>query len=310
LSAFLYSFNAVFPIFLVTALGYFLRRINAVPESFVAAGTKLTFTVAIPCMVFINILDASIDETFDLKLTIFALVTTLVMVGLLVLVVPRVIKDPPAYTAYIQGAFRSNYLIIGFALINALDPPSLAKAAMLLCIVVPLANIVSVLILAHAKEDQSKRQIWRCIYTNPVIIATTLALLLSVLGIKLPTALHAPLEMLSDMTLPLSLLTLGAAISFRHGYVKQRQVLSASLIKVLLIPLIFIPLAYWFGFRGIDLMLCLILFASPTAISSFPMAYQMGADHRLAGMIIAYSNTFAIFTLFIFIYALRLLGAI
>lgn len=310
MSAFLYSFNAVAPIFLVTALGYFLRRVNAVSEAFVAAGTKLTFTVAIPCMVFINILDSRIDQTFDLKLTIFAVVTTLVMVGLLALIVPRFVPDPPAYTAYIQGAFRSNYLIIGFALIDALDPSSLAKAAMLLCIVVPLANIVSVLILAHAKEERNRRQVWRCIYTNPVIIATALAFFCSLLHLQLPEVLRQPLSMLSDMTLPLSLLTLGAAISFRHGYANPRQVLSAALIKVLFIPLLFMPLAYWLGFRGIDLMLCLILFASPTAISSFPMAYQMGADHRLAGMIIAFSNTFAIFTLFIFIYALRLLGMI
>ena len=40
------------------------------------------------------------------------------------------------------------------------------------------------------------------------------------------------------------------------------------------------------------------------------MAYQMGANHRLSGMIIAMTNTMAILTLFLFVFALRILSII
>ena len=116
--------------------------------------------------------------------------------------------------------------------------------------------------------------------------------------------------MLGDMTLPLSLLTLGGSISFNKEEVNLRQALVASTIKVVIIPLIFIPLAYLLGFRGIDIIICLILFGSPAAVSCFPMAYQMGANHRLSGMIIAMTNTMAILTLFLFVFALRILSII
>lgn len=42
MDAFLFSFNSVFPIFLVMALGYFLKHIGVINESFINIGTKLT----------------------------------------------------------------------------------------------------------------------------------------------------------------------------------------------------------------------------------------------------------------------------
>ncbi len=311
MDAFLFSLNAVFPIFLVMALGYFLKHIGVINDAFVAVGTKITFTVAIPCMVFPNILDASLDDTFDLKLTVFVVAATILSVLILRLIVPRIIKDPPDWTAYIQGAFRSNYLIMGFALINALGgAPALAKASMLLVFVGPMYNILAVLVLSEATKGQAGHNMWKSLATNPVVITTCAALILMLLGFKLPNIIREPIDMLGDMALPLSLLALGASISFKQGEINMTHAVTASLIKVLFIPLAFMPVAYLLGFRGTDMLLCLIAFASPSAISCFPMAYQMGANARLSGMVIALTNTFAIGTLFLLIYVLRLLAVI
>ncbi len=311
MDAFLFSFNAVFPIFLVMALGYFLNHIGIINDNFIKIGTKITFTVAIPCMVFPNIIDASIDDTFDPKLIIFVVGVTLLTVLILRLITPGIIKDPREWTAFIQGAFRSNYLIIGFALIDSMGgAPALAKASMLLCFVGPLYNILSVLVLAEATKGTAEHHILKSLITNPVIISTTLGLILAAVGFKLPDLLRSPINMMGDMALPLSLLTLGASISFKHGDANIPRSITASLIKVLFIPLVFLPIAYLLGFRGIDMILCLVAFASPSAVSCFPMAYQMGADAKLSGMIIAFTNTFAMGSLFLIVYILRLLSII
>jgi malate permease and related proteins len=306
LDALFFSFNAIFPIFLVMALGYFLKYIGIISEAFISIGTKITFSVAIPCMVFSNIVGASIKETFDLGLALFAVIATSGSFILLRLIVPHFIKESPQWSAYIQGAFRSNYLILGFALLNALGgTPALTKGAMLFVFMGPLYNVLSVLVLAEAQKGSSGHNVLRSIYTNPVIISTALAIILALLGVKLPLAISSPIDMLGDMALPLSLLTLGATISFQHGYTKISQAISASLIKVFFIPLVLIPVSCLLGFRVTDIIVCLVLFASPSAVSCFPMAYQMGADHRLTGMIVALTSTFAILTLFLFVYALR-----
>ena len=181
---------------------------------------------------------------------------------------------------------------------------------MLLVFVGPMYNILAVLVLSEATKGQAGHNMWKSLATNPVVITTCAALILMLLGFKLPNIIREPIDMLGDMALPLSLLALGASISFKQGETNMTHAVTASLIKVLFIPLAFMPVAYLLGFRGTDTLLCLIAFATPSAISCFPMAYQMGANARLSGMVIALTNTFAIGTLFLLIYVLRLLAVI
>lgn len=52
------------------------------------------------------------------------------------------------------------------------------------------------------------------------------------------------------------------------------------------------------GFRDIELVTLLAIFASSTAVASFTMAEQMGGDAALAGDIVVATSTLASFTLF------------
>lgn len=47
------------------ALGYFLKHIGVINDAFINVGTKITFTVAIPCMVFPSILNAHLEDTLS-----------------------------------------------------------------------------------------------------------------------------------------------------------------------------------------------------------------------------------------------------
>jgi predicted permease len=48
----LFGINIVLPIFLVGALGFFLRKIGLIQEAFLTGISKLLFSVSIPCMLF------------------------------------------------------------------------------------------------------------------------------------------------------------------------------------------------------------------------------------------------------------------
>lgn len=54
-SDFIYSLNATVPVFLVIVLGWWLRKIRFVTEEFVSVADKLVFKVALPVMVFQDI---------------------------------------------------------------------------------------------------------------------------------------------------------------------------------------------------------------------------------------------------------------
>jgi malate permease and related proteins len=62
------------------------------------------------------------------------------------------------------------------------------------------------------------------------------------------------------------------------------------------------------GFRGEALLGLMVLFASPTAVSSYTMAQQMGADGKLAGQLVAFTTGVSLLTIFLFVFLFKQLG--
>lgn len=71
-----------------------------------------------------------------------------------------------------------------------------------------------------------------------------------------------------------------------------------------------LPICIMFGYRGVELSTLMVIFATPTAISSFTMAQQMDSDSDLAGQIVVFTSVFCILTVFMWIFILKQTGLI
>lgn len=73
-------------------------------------------------------------------------------------------------------------------------------------------------------------------------------------------------------------------------------------LRLCITPTIFLVIAYFLGFKGSTQFAILIaLFATPIAVSSAPMAAQMGQDEELAGQIVVWTSALSAFSLFVII---------
>ena len=84
----------------------------------------------------------------------------------------------------------------------------------------------------------------------------------------------------------------------------------ASTIKLVILPAVFFPAALYLGFRQSELVAILIMLGSPTTISSYIMAKNMGNDEVLTSNAIVLSTMFSSVTMTGWIYLLRSLGLI
>jgi predicted permease len=66
--------------------------------------------------------------------------------------------------------------------------------------------------------------------------------------------------------------------------------------KMVWLPLLSTVGAWLCGFRGADLAILFLYFASPTAAASFVMARAVGANHELAAAIIVITTLAAVVT--------------
>ena len=161
MALFLYSFNTVAPLILVVAVGFLLKKLRMVDDAFISKANKVCFQVAFPLQLFHNIYAADFGAEFRVKLVLFTLLGVLATAILLCLVTPRFLKNRPTCGAFIQGVFRSNFLLLGLPLaINLFGADHVASISMLLPFVIMEFNFLAVVILTLFQEPEQggKRQ--------------------------------------------------------------------------------------------------------------------------------------------------------
>jgi len=310
----IFSINVVVPIFVIVFLGIFLRRRNILNENFAAVSSNLSFQVSLPAMLFDDLANTNIKGLLDLKLIVFALAATLAVFLISSIAGKFLIRDGKLRGSFIQGVFRSNFAILGLALANnALGQAGLTKSAVLLAFVIPLFNVLAVITLTVNSSDEAcidRKGILKNIIKNPLIIAIVLALPFSYFQIPLPAILDNVIGYMSSIAIPLALLSMGCSFNFKSSKRVFGISLTATLLKIVVVPLAVLIVAYFLGFRGVDLGVLFILFASPTAISSFVMAKAMDCDADLSAGIVLMTTIGSVMTLSAGIFILKTLALI
>jgi len=301
------AFNVVLPLFLCIALGYFLRRIGMMEEAPRRAMNKLCFKVFLPFYLFQSIYNTDLGMAFDWGFILLAAGGILGIFTLVMLFVPRIERSNPRRGVMIQGIFRSNYALFGLPVVQSLcGEDKLGPAALLIGVIVPIFNVLAVITLESFRGGKPEaKKILKGIALNPLIIATLSGVAANLLKLPLPAAVLKGISDVGRVATPLSLIVLGSEFMFSNvrGYLKQLTIVVTG--RLVVCPLIMVAIAAALGLRNEMLAPILILFGSPTAISSFTMAQQMEGDSDLAASIVVFTSAFAILSVFLWIFVLK-----
>ncbi|GMQ59033.1 AEC family transporter [Vallitalea sediminicola] len=303
----IFTINGVLPIFLVILMGYILKRFKLINDEFVKKSTKIVFKVSLPCMIFQSVSGVNTKELFSteiINLILFLFITNIVLFLLSILLAKRIVVDLRARGPFVQGIVRTNFVIIGYSLImNLFGDIALAKAALLTAFLVPMYNIMAVIALTiFLPKEKSQNNVKITLVNlakNPLIISIFVGLIFASLHIELPVFIHNTIEYTGTLTLPLSLICIGAFFSWDKVKDNFNYALIATFLKTIVNPLIILTIAYYLGFRGDNLGIILISVASPTAISSFAMSDAMDNDSQLAAAIIILTTAFSIISIIV-----------
>lgn len=313
---FIFSVNVTIPIFLVMVLGWFLRQIGMLDEHFVTVANRFNFKVTLPFMLFRDISGVDIRAIFDLKYVLFCALASTACFWLIWGGVKLFLKDKSMRGAFVQASFRSSAAVMGLAFIQNIYGSS-AMGPLMIVGAVPLYNIYSVIVLTFegndAAEGCSTDKIKKAcinILKNPIIIGIFLGMIAALLKIQFPTIIDKSINTVAQMATPLALIVIGAGFEGRKALAKIKPTIAASMIKLVVQPLIFLPVAAWLGFSGEKMIAILIMLASPTTPSCYIMAKSMKNDDVLTASIIVTTTLLAAFTLTFWIFVLRTLGYI
>ena len=312
---FLFSINAVAPLVILIAAGYAFRQFNLVSDKFLSEATRFVFRFLLPLMLFQNIRGTFRGDFTNVSLIFTAMAGISVVIIFSLCIVPLFVKRSGQRGSMIQGIYRSNFLIYGMPLATGMYGQDAAHSiAMLLGVMVPFYNVAAVIILSVFSETRTHRlslaRIIRDIACNPLIIGCVAGLLFGMLRIEMPTVLNKPVGELSAAAAPLALFLMGGDFKFRSLNNNLWKVLSATAVRLFIVPLIAVLVFIPMGFRTVELSVLLCIFATPTAVSSYVMAENMGCDGELSGQIVVLTTAGSGISIFLFVLVLRSFGVL
>lgn len=309
MSDFLFSLNVTMPIFLVMVIGWGLKQTGMLDDHFVSVANKFNFKVTLPFMVFRDIAAVNIRQVFDLKFVLFCAIASSICFWAIWGAVKLFLKNRSLRGAFVQASFRSSAAVMGLAFISNIYGAS-AMGPLMIIGAVPLYNIYSVLVLTFEAEGQEKdtgkiKEACINIIKNPIIIAIALGLVVSFFQVDFPVVVDKTVENVAKMASPLALIGLGAGFEGRKALAKIKPTIWASMVKLVIQPLVFLPVAVWMGFSGEQLIAILIMLAAPATPSCYIMAKNMKNDGVLTASIVVMTTMLAAFTLTGWIYLLK-----
>ena len=332
---FITAVNAIFPIVLLILLGYFLRRMGIISESFAKTANSLVFKLFLPSMLFVNVYGIESVEDIPWGTVLYCAGAILALFAVSLVAAVLTTADGRKRGVISQCCFRGNFSIIGLPLSASLGgAPALAVSSVIATLVIPMFNILSVISLSVFNRDAegkapSVKKILKGIITNPQILGVVLGLVCILIRqlqklvfgdvvFSLSRDLkfvYTTLTHLKSLATPLALVALGGQFKFSVVRGLFKEIVVGTAFRNVVAPVLGLGGALLLnklwgvvpcGVETIPGMLC--LFGTPVAVSSSVMAAEMGGDEQLAAQLVVWTSVASVLTMFLLVSGLMAAG--
>ncbi|MEN3351537.1 MAG: malonate transporter [Bradyrhizobium sp.] len=293
---------ALLPVFLLIVLGVVLRRTLMRLDTQWHGLEQLTYYVLFPVLLVQTLVKADLT-TVPIAGVGGALLLAALVMSLLCLALraplARAGVDGPAFTSIFQGATRWQTYVALSVSGNLYGKLGLALASVAMVAIIPLVNVFSVAVLARyaSSEKRSAGAIVMTVVKNPLIWACVIGLAVNMMHIRLPKLWHDVADALGGSSLAIGLLVTGAGLQLKGIFRPSLAASVALVLKLVLMPVLTVGLAVWFGITGANLAIVVACAAVPTSPSAYVLARQMGGDAPLLAQIITLQTILAAITM-------------
>lgn len=294
--------QSLFPVFILIVLGNLLKRFKLTNDAFLKTSDRLIYFIFFPVMLFWKIGGTSETAGIGWKYCSAALCAVFVvhLTSTVFIVAGRVSHFKAG--SFSQSCYRFNTYIGVAVVMNALGEEGIRLFGILIGFLIPVINVlaVSTLIWFSSQSFSSKERFHltlKALISNPLIIACIAGMLYSRTRIPFPVFLVNTFELVSLLTLPMALFSIGGALSTKSVRGNVRLSLVASGFKLILLPLAGFLFMQLFGVDGIAFSVGMIFFALPTSTALYVLSSQLNSDTQLASSAITLSTVLSFGTL-------------
>jgi predicted permease len=228
---------ALFPLVFLIGMGYVFKRTGFLQEAFWANSEKLNYFILFPALLFSNLSSVKLDLGSMLMLYM-ALIVVIILISVLLWLLKFHLHIPVhRFGVYIQSQIRFN-TYIGLSLMGLMfGATGMQLFTMMIAVAIPLVNIVSVWSLTQSTQGQLRFTLMS-IVKNPLIAACLLGIAFNCSGLLMPEGISQLLKLLASSSLPLGLISVGAALQFSQLKPDFGRVMMNSVSRLLAVPIL------------------------------------------------------------------------
>lgn len=262
---------------------------------FLKQADRLVYYIFFPIMLFWKIGGASYEGGIDWNFCLAALAVLLIMFVISTLSISYFgISDYQA-GSFSQSCYRFNTYIGMAVILNSLGDEGVMYFGILIGLAIPLINLFAVsLLIWYAEEDvhSGKRAaiVFRALVSNPLIIGCLFGIFYARWVQEFPVFIDNSLRLISMVTLPLALISIGGSLTFAGMRDHFKVSLLASTQKLLLLPLIGYLIFKGFDVQEVPFKVGMIFFALPASTAIYVLSSQLNSDTELASSAIVLST--------------------
>ena len=303
--------GVVLPMMLLMAVGFGSRVSGIATREAMRQFDQLLFRLFLPMLLFRSIYTASTGIP-DAKAVAFCYITLSVIFLVSMRYIPRYVPDGGKAASLIQSLGRANFTLYALAIVGWIyGDEGKAVAAMICSVVVPFTSAWSVVVLETNRSGSANvGKIVISVLKNPMIVSSALGYIFRFGHIPIPGPVWGVVTDIAGVATTVSFISLGAGLDLMEMHSNRKLIRLGTMLRMVVIPLICIPLAAVLGFRGPVLCVLMVLYVSPAAINSYPMAVAMGADGPLAGQLVCVTTVVSLATVFVSTFILHGLALI
>jgi len=279
---------SLLPVFLIIICGYGLKKSKFPGDAFWPGAERIVYYILFPALLFSSSARAS-WEFYSVASMVWAILAALfIMSGLLLLLRPKLTKKDASFTSVFQGSIRFTSYIGLAAAFSLFGDEGLHLAAVLITVLIPLVNILSVMVLVrYGGQEGGWYWIFTTVIKNPLIIACLTGMLVNLLGFQLPAIVENLATILGRGSLPLGLLAVGASLQITTIKKTGHEITYACLLKLILMPFLMWLSCTLIGVDSLSTAVAVLFAALPGSPLSYILAKQLGGDTKLMSSIIA-----------------------
>lgn len=296
------GFNIVSPVFFVLLLGYFAKKRGYIDNNFVDKGTWIVFYLALPFKLFYDIKNARIVSLHP-KYVAYILLGVIFVIFISIIIAKALrIKDKKKLSAFVHCAYRSNFVYVGFPILDIIynGAPSMEHMIVIIAFGLTLYNISAIILLTYYSEAEDKSisfiDIFIKILKNPMIAGVLVGAIFNFLQLPVYQGVDKAIEMVAKISTPMSLILIGASLNFESSKSDFKLMFISAFIKTVIAPALLIPIGVKLGFTNMELGIAYVFWATPCAANCFIFTKQMKSDYEFASKVITLSFIMSIIT--------------